>query len=501
MSAVTDLWDHQTEALAAIRQSVAQGVRRLVVQAPTGSGKTKMAADLIGGAQRKGNRLAFVVSHLALIDQTVEALYREGIKDLGVIQADHHMTDWSQPVQVCSIQTIRARKAYPEASAVIFDECHVLHEAHKTWLKDPEWANVPFIGLSATPWTRGLGKYFDSLLIAATTQDLIDKGLLSKFKVFATGHPDLSRVRVVAGDYHEGELAAAMQEGELTADIIKTWKERHGKDRTFLFAVDRAHAKTLAERFKEAGVECGYQDAFTPPFERAELKRKFHNGEIKVIANIGTLTVGVDWDVRCIILARPTRSEMLFVQIIGRGLRTAPGKEECLILDHSDTTERLGFVTDIFHDHLDDGKPKRKTEASEEKPKPLPKPCPQCDSMQPRKNLTCQNCGHKFQIISGFIERDGELVEIDLKSPAKPSAKAATFTMEQKLTFYRMLIGYAEERGYKSGWAANQYKQKFSVWPRGFGDPAPLEPDLAMRSWIKSRMIAWAKGKARRDAA
>ncbi|MFS6779594.1 DEAD/DEAH box helicase, partial [Staphylococcus aureus] len=134
-----------------------------------------------------------------------------------------------------------------------------------------------------------------------------------------------------------GELSNAMQKGNLTADIIRTWKERWGKNKTLCFGVDKAHAKSIQERFEHDGISCGYQDAETTSDERREIKRKFHNGEYKVVSNIQTLTTGVDWDVRCLILARPTRSEMLFVQIIGRALRTADGKEDALILDHSDT--------------------------------------------------------------------------------------------------------------------------------------------------------------------
>jgi superfamily II DNA or RNA helicase len=89
-------------------------------------------------------------------------------------------------------------------------------------------ANVPIVGLSATPWARGLGKHFESLLIAATTSDLIEQGYLSPFRVFATGHPDLGGVKMVAGDYHEGQLSDAMQEGELTADIIRKHGRRSG---------------------------------------------------------------------------------------------------------------------------------------------------------------------------------------------------------------------------------------------------------------------------------
>ena len=337
---------YQEECILNIRDSVRGGVKRLVVQAATGAGKTKIAAAIVDSAVTKKNKIAFCVPAISLVDQTVESFYAEGIRDVGVIQANHEMTDWSKPVQVCSIQTIQ-RRGFPEAQVVIFDEIHRLHEAHKTWLGHPDWQNVPMIGLSATPWTKGLGKYFHSLLIAATTQELIDQGYLSKFKVFATGHPDLSDVRMVAGDYHEGELSGAMQKGELTADIIRTWQDKWGKDKTLVFGVDKAHAKSIQERFEYAGISCGYQDADTTPDERREIRRKFHDGRLQVVSNIQTLTTGVDWDVRCLILARPTKSEMLYVQIIGRALRTAPGKDHALILDHSDTTSRLGFVTEI----------------------------------------------------------------------------------------------------------------------------------------------------------
>src|ERR1700678_2446177 len=154
-----ELWPHQERALTALKQTVAQGVKRIVLQSPTGSGKTKLAAAMVDGAIRKGNRMAFVVPAISLVDQTVEAFYAEGIRNVGVIQANHSMTDWGKPVQVCSIQTLQRRVAYPEAKVVVIDECHVLFQHHKKWMADPEWANVPFIGLSATPWTRGLGKY------------------------------------------------------------------------------------------------------------------------------------------------------------------------------------------------------------------------------------------------------------------------------------------------------------------------------------------------------
>lgn len=492
---VSKLHDYQERAVEDIRASVRAGIRRLVVQAPTGAGKTKLAAAIVDSGLQKGSKMAFCVPAISLIDQTVESFYAEGIRGIGVVQANHEMTDWAQPVQVCSIQTILARKAYPEANTVIFDECHRLFEAHRKWLADPEWQTVPFIGLSATPWSKGLGKHFQSLLKVIDTRSLIEMGYLSKFRVFATGHPDLSAVKNVAGDYHEGQLSEAMQQGSLTADIVKTWQEKWGKDKTLVFGVDKAHAKSIQERFEHAGISCGYQDADTDPQERREIKRKFHNGEYQVVSNIQTLTTGTDWDVRCLILARPTKSEMLFVQIIGRALRTAPGKGEALILDHSDTTARLGFVTDIDYDELDDGKPSTKA-AKVERKDPLPKECEDCAFLMPASCRTCPNCGHERKILSKIAENDGELLEIVPGKLLKIGSKKV-WSREERRVFLSELKGYAIDKGYKPGWSAAKYREKFGDWPDwSLKDVPPADvfsPGTLL--WIRSRNIAWSKSK------
>jgi superfamily II DNA or RNA helicase len=461
------------------------------------SGKTKIAAQIVDGALRKGNRLAFVVSSISLIDQTLESFASEGIRGMGVIQANHEATDWAQPVQICSIQTLNKRGKFPAAQVVVYDECHSLHKTHKDWITHPEWTNIPFIGLSATPWARGLGKYFDSLLVVDTTQNLIEKGLLSKFKVFATGHPDLTGVKIVAGDYHEKQLSDAMQKGSLTADIVKTWQLRWGKDKTLIFGVDRAHAKSLQERFTESGISCAYQDALTTTLERAEIKRQFHNGEVRAISNVGTLTVGVDYDVRCLILARPTRSEILYTQIVGRALRTAPGKDFAILLDHSDTTQNLGLVTDIHHEHLSGGKT---PEVERKYKKPLPKPCPKCACVLPRVAGVCPNCGEEIKPhVSGLVEIDGELVEITAagyRADKKSRTNRYTATIEEKAKFLAGLKYIGIERGYKSGWSANQYRMKFQVWPdHSIQEIPPSPPTMEVKMWVRSSQIRWAISK------
>src|SRR3954454_16177367 len=349
------LRDDQLHTIEILRGSLAAGHRRPMVMAPTGWGKTLLASHIVQMAREKGRRVVFCVPAIDLIDQTLASFWQDGIGDIGVIQADHIETDWSRPVQIASVQTLM-RRGYPPTDLVIIDEGHRRFDFYEQWMADPDWQRVPFVGLSATPWTKGLAKIFDDLIISATTAELIEAGFLSKFRVFAPDHPDLRGVKTVAGDYHEGQLSEAMNKPPLVANVVETWVARGENRPTLCFGVDRAHAKHLQQQFEAAGVPAGYQDAHTPKEERAEIRRKFHSGEIKVVCNVGTLTTGVDWDVRCIILARPTRSEILYVQIIGRGLRTADGKDDCLILDHSDSTLRLGFVTDIHHEKLDDGR-------------------------------------------------------------------------------------------------------------------------------------------------
>lgn len=484
----TDLRPRQQSALNELRRLVGMGERRIVVQGPTGFGKTKLAAAIVDGARSKDKRVLFTVPRISLVEQTVQSFYAEGIRGIGVIQGHHEMTDWEQPVQVASVQTL-ARRKIPEADIVICDEIHLLFELYSKWFTLPEWQKIPIIGLSATPWTRGLGKLFSKLIIAGTTQELIDEGLLSPFRVFAPAHPDLKKVRTVAGDYHEGDLSDVMSDSVLVADAVDTWM-RLGENRsTLCFAVDRAHAKHLQNRFLEAGVTCAYIDAFTKIEEREEIKQKFHNGEYRVVTSVGTMIVGVDWDVRCIVFCRPTKSEMLFVQGIGRGLRTAEGKENLIVLDHSSNHRRLGFVTDIHHEKLDDGKAKAKPK---EKSVRLPKECPQCSYLRPPNLRKCPNCGF-VPVVQVGENQDGELQELTSAKKSKPKKKEWTY--EEKSDFYAQLKFIGRERGYAEGWAANQYRTKFSVWPNGFKNCDPKEASPEVRSWVKSRQIAYAKSK------
>jgi superfamily II DNA or RNA helicase len=178
----------------------------------------------------------------------------------------------------------------------------------------------------------------------------------------------------ISGRAVGGDLAKVMGERELAGDIVTTWQSLADGRPTFGFFVSCAHAKDQQERFEAAGGPAAYVDAETTMAEREKILRDFHEGAVKIVCSVGTLTTGVDRDVRCIIMARPTKSDILFVQMIGRGLRPAEGKTDLLILDHSSNHARLGFVTDIHHATLDIDEPRAKQEPS----RPLPSRCPKC---------------------------------------------------------------------------------------------------------------------------
>ena len=477
-----ELRGYQRSAIDRVRAEVSAGCKRVMLQLPTGGGKTAIAGEIVRRALERGNRVAFTVPAISLIDQTVESFGETGIVDIGVVQADHPLTRPSARVQICSVDTL-VRRRKPDVQLVIVDEAHRHSKAIIRWME--HCPDVIFIGLSATPWSKNLGKIYQKLVVAGTTADMIEQGYLSPFRVFAPSHPDLSGVKTVAGDYHEGQLGEAMDKPPLIADIVRTWLELGAGEPTLVFAVNRAHAKHIQREFESAGVHAGHIDAYTPSHERDMIAQAFSDGSQRVVVNVGCLTTGVDWDVRCIVLARPTRSEILFSQIIGRGLRNAPGKKELTIIDHSDTHLRLGFVTDIHHETLDMGK---RSESKTERKEPLPKECPKCHFLKPAKVGTCPSCGFKPEKQSDVEVVDGELVEI--------TGKKKKYTAGEKQDWYSQLMWIAGDKGYKRGWVSHKYREKFGVWPKGMNE-FPSPPKQEVKNWITAMNIRNAKRKTK----
>lgn len=384
---------HQLKAISGLRSSIRAGNKRIIIQLPTSAGKTFIAAMIIKAAREKSDsRIGFTVPTISLVNQTIEEFQSEGIAEIGAMQADHIMTDRSKPVQVISTGTLSRREA-PWVNFYIVDECHINNSRiYELMLEKPD---MLFIGLSATPWTRSLGieGRWQDLVIPSTLPQLIKDGFICDFQMFAPDHPDLSKVKsgkneLGDSDYNQKQLSEVMSGPTLIKNVVNNWLDRGEGRPTMVFAVDRAHAQALVKEFEEKGVRTGYVDAKVPVEERELIKRQMETGELGVTVNISCLTTGISWPfISCLVLARPTRSQMLLVQIMGRGLRTFPEKHFCLYFDHTDSHVELGLFIDIYHDTLDTGKKQKK-----KKPEPLTQECQACHAVIPKGQTPCQYC-------------------------------------------------------------------------------------------------------------
>lgn len=481
------LRDYQTSVVRAVNCSLEDGCSRVVVKMPTGSGKTAVAAKLILDAIQKHQRVAFVVPFLSLIDQTVERFFSYGIRDVGVIQADHPLRRPIAPVQVCSAQTL-IRREFPDCELVIVDEAHKRFADLNEWLLTKDRV----VGLTATPWAKGMALLWDHLIADVTIDQLIkDKHLVPVKALVPEARPDLSGVKSAyydyGRDYAQRELSRRMREPKLTGDIVSTWRKHSDLTKTLIFAVDRAHARALQDEIESQGLSCGYVDANTDRVERNRLSRLLEDGSINAIVNISTMTTGLDVDVRTIILARPTKSRMLYQQIVGRGLRPAPGKKFVLLLDHSSSTQELGLVNQIdANGHfLDDSEPRRFADRSKETEL---RTCGYCESLMPVRSLSCPICGWASERVQRSMAIDpqaGELVDYNGVDITDPTI----------FLFFCDLMTYQEQQQYKRGWGWHKFREKYKIevpkhwmnqWHTTEVAPATL-------SWIKSRQIAYAK--------
>jgi DNA repair protein RadD len=486
---------YQERAIELLRQSLRDGHKRPALQIPTGGGKTRIAAEIINGALSKGRHAMFVVPRLSLIEQTVAAFASEGIWNVGVVQGRHFRTNPSAPVQIASAQTLM-RREIPMVDLIIIDECHMQFRRITDWIaySAKEWPQVPFIGLSATPWSKGLGKTYDDLLKPVTISNLIEDGFLSPFRAFAPPGPDLTGVRTTSGEFNESDLAEVCNTQEIVSDVVKTWMEKGENRPTLCYGVDRKHAQHLQERFIEAGVTTEYIDCDTLMFEREEIFVRFRDSETKLICNVATLDTGIDLDVRCIIDARPTKSRIRFVQTIGRGLRTAEGKDHLIILDHAGNHLRLGTVTDIDFDRLNNGESTKGSDRGKSGHDPIIKLCPECKCVLPPRARECPACGKPIFAATEVVEKEGHLVELGRNAIEVP-AVSGWFA---KRYFYGELKWIAREKAYAPGWVSHKYRERFGEWPNHpfLRNAAEMPPSLKTLNWIKSRQIAYAKERA-----
>lgn len=475
-----------------------------MMYAPVGFGKTAIAALIASGFISRNMRIMFVAPYTVLLDQTANRFIEYGLpaEEIGYIWRDHPAYDPSRLIQIASADTL-IRRDFPEnIDLLIIDEAHLKRKKileiidHLTTNTD-----VKVIGLSGTPFSAWLGTYYQKLIKPTTMKELIAIGALSKYEFYAPSHPDMSDVKtsVQAGygrDYNETQSGEVMSDPTLVGDIVKNWLE-NGEDRpTICFCVNVAHANYVTIEFSRAGVMVEVMTASTPHEERQLTISRFEQGITKIIINVGVLVAGFDSDVRCIIFARPTKSEIRWIQILGRGLRPAPGKDHCIIFDHTGTVHQMGYPDDIEYDYLpasSDGMEDAPARvARTEQPERLPKECTQCHYVKPVGIYICPKCG--FKPIAG------EDIDTDkTRSLKKVKQAKEVITTAVKQAWWSQILYYqrtrsAQGKPVSDGWCSHVYKKKFDVWPNGL-HRTPMAITPVVSNFIKSTQIAYAKSK------
>jgi DNA repair protein RadD len=503
--AAPELRGYQRAILERIKAAIQAGRRRLLLPAATGSGKTIMAAKAADDAVKADQRVLFLVHRRELIQQASRKLNDVGL-DHGIIAAGFPMRPGPR-VQVASISTLHRRAVrsrtipMPDADLVVVDEAH--HASARSWASIINaYPNAIVIGLTATPCRadgRGLGTLFECLIECPSIRELIELGCLVPTRVFAPTKPDLEGIRTVAGDFDEEQLEQRLDRPVLVGDIVTHWHRLGAGRRTVVFAISRAHAVHLRDEFARAGVVACYLDGDTPATERDRILDRLKRGTIEVVVNVGVLCEGWDQpEVQCIVLARPTRSFGLYRQIVGRGLRPAPGKDHLLVLDHAGATHMHQAVeTDVIW-----------TLSDKERARPAPPTgggggaarrlvdCPECSAVFLQAQA-CPSCGWRRRIKPDAVEvQDGDLMLLQGGKVQK-----APCSDLDKRNFYRQLLAIRNERGYRPGWAACTYKKKFGAWPPwDWRADEPLPPSNEVRSYARSRLIAYQKRRQKAGA-
>lgn len=492
----------QQRALDMLRRDWKQ-YNSFMVYSPTGSGKTGLSAFITDGFVSRGMRVLMTCPYTVLVTQTAKRFIQYGLPEdeISYVWRDHPNYDPERKIQIASADTL-IRRDFPEnIDLLIVDEAHLRRKKMLEVIKYlAAETQVKVIGLSGTPFAPFLGKYYQRLIKPTTIKELMDTGVLCGYEFFAPTKPDLSGVKVTrsdefGSDYKEDEVAEIMCGADLVGDIVSNWLS-HGEDRpTVAFCVNVNHANYVTLQFNKAGVNAEVMTAQTPHDERQMMIHRFEQGATKIIVSVGTLIAGFDSDVRCIIYARPTKSEIRWLQIIGRGLRTAKGKDKCLVFDHSGSVHRLGYPDSIEYDTLpskNDGMKTAVSERENEQREKLPKECSQCHYMKPAGVYQCPKCGHK--------PLAGEDVDTDASRGLKQiSGKKKVVTKQQKQSWWSQIKFYQRQRAAQGkpvsdGWCAHTFKDKFGTWPNGLQD-YPMEITPEVNNYIKWKQIAFAKGR------
>ena len=490
-----ELRPHQIEVIEKLNEGF-KTHKRQILCAVTGFGKTECAMAIMQEAAAQGKRVAMMLDRIVLVDQTSRRLSKYQIPH-GVLQATHWRYKPYEPIQICSVQTLARRRSELKIDLLIVDEAHVMYKSTVDFIKaNPD---MQVVGLTATPFTKGLADIYTNVIGAQPMTDLVEDGWVVPLKVYIAKEIDMTGAK--KNSFGEWDASDASDRGmKIVGDVVAEWVQKthdiYGKPmKTIVFCAGVEHGRKLVQEFAGAGynfVSISYKE--DDDFKKQTID-DFAKPDTTIHGLIATdiLTRGFDVSDVCIgISARPfSKSFSSHVQQIGRILRPHEGKDFAVLLDHSGNFLRFRDDWDgLYHDGVTELKAGGETVKREptEKEKKEAK-CPKCYALWTSKDNTCAACGHVKQPLATISNIAGTMEELNLTM-----RKA----QQEKADFYSQLVYYGKLKGYKDGWAAVQFKAKHGVYPNGY-KPTPTPPDAKTVSWIQSRAIAWAKSKQKQQ--
>ena len=487
MLALTDpkplvLRDYQVESIESLRRNIRQGHVRQVLAAPTRSGKSVVALDMVRSAVEKGSHILFICERRILVEQFSKHLDSLNIEH-GVLMAKHWRYNPKALVQVASAQTLERMEYWPDFEIVFLDELHAM--MRKSIVKMIEARpNMRMIGMTATPFHPLIAKHFSAVTSVITMRALVEKGNLVPLKIFVAHEIDVSGLKFVAGEFKKDDLEkrGQMIVGDIVTDYIKLSLDVFGGYRkTICFSCGVAHGADLAKQFQHAGinaVQISYKDADE---YKAEVLADFArpDTQIQMVISADILTRGFDQpDVEHIILARPLKKSFSsHVQMIGRGSTQHEGKKWSLVQDHSGNVLRFADSWDELYENgvtelssYYDAKPRKEPTLREKQQGK----CPKCMALWPAKSDVCSHCGY-------VRVRQNKVVAM----PGRMTALAGlNLNHGEREDFYAGLLAYALKRGYRPGWAYFAYLEKY---------PGTNPPSVRASAHISENVLNWVK--------
>lgn len=458
------LYDYQQKSVNAIRYKFKEGYKSPMFVLPTGGGKTVCFTYISKQSSLKGSNVLILVHRVELLKQTSSALDKFGVNH-GLINPKF-TPNYESKVQVASVQTLVNRlDKIPVPDLIIIDECH--HAIAGSWKKViNHFDNALVLGVTATP-VRGDGKglgqdyggVFDSIVSGPSIAELIERGFLVKPRVYAPPQKiDFSKVNIVRGDFDKKQVAKIMDKPTITGDAVDHYKKLCDGVPAVAFCSSVKHAIHVAEEFRNQGYKAYAVDGGMEDKERTRILDGLGNGSVDIVTSCDLISEGTDIPaIECAILLRPTQSESLYIQQVGRALRTSDNKDYAFILDHVGNTLVHG-MPDMDRVYSLEGKKQNRRKKTDDEKNILAVQCERCYQVYSPQPV-CPYCGHSRPVKEKkMVKVDGELIEVNPENEdyIKKKKKVEVWRANSLDDFLQI----AKERGYKRGWAYQAWNRK-----------------------------------------